>query len=459
MNLYWITFLIALKVSLIITYCNYRTSTKKDTKQYTFQLQYLVVYTLAFFADWLKGPYIYVLYESYGLHEDKIALLFIAGFASSAVAGPLVGSMADKFGRKRLAMAYFVIYIASALTKPFNDFYILLLGRILGGIGTSLLTTTFESWMVAEHQRRKYPQTLLDDTFAKATLCNSACAVLAGLIAQVSSDQFGYMAPFMVALIPLLVGLFLCGWWWDLDQPEGQQTLFDGFQSGLTAMNTNIWIIGLSQSFFMGAMYSFVFLWTPALSISKKTVPYGLVFATFMVMISIGSGIFKRMSHHVERMPYLIFCLSTTASMVTIFTLENEAAVFASFLMFELACGIMFPTYGSLRSLYIPNEHRTTIMNIYRIPLNVFVVIILINKKYISLRQTFGICCGAHIVCLVLWRYFTPTVKVLDGKEYEMGRVDEEKDFGEFDEHGDFKNIDDGELDEYELESNESDTD
>ena len=135
-------------------------------------------------------------------------------------------------------------------------------------------------------------------------------------------------------------------------------------------------------------------------------------------------------------------------------TLGDEAAVFASFLMFELACGIMFPTYGSLRSLYIPDEHRTTIMNIYRIPLNVFVVVILLNKKYMSLQVTFGICCLAHIACLILWRYFTPTVKVVDGKEYEMGKVDEEEDYGDLDEDLD---EDYGDLDEYELESNESD--
>ena len=445
MDFYWLTFFLALKISLIFTYLNYRGVASKDIAQKTFQRNYLVVYTLAYFADWLKGPYVYALYESYKLSEHDIALLFIAGFAASGISGPFIGALADKFGRKRLAMAYFIIYIASALTKPFSDFYLLLLGRILGGIGTSLLTTTFESWMVAEHQRRKYPQTLLDDTFAKATLCNSACAVLAGLIAQASSDQYGYLAPFIAAMVPLAIGFVLCWKWWEQDQPDGTQSLFTGFQSGMAAMDTNIWIIGLSQSFFMGAMYAFVFLWTPALDVSKEPVPYGLVFATFMVMISIGSGIFKRISHHVEQIPYLIFCLSAVTTVATILTLGDEAAVFVSFLMFELACGLMFPAYGSLRSLYIPDEHRTTIMNIYRIPLNAFVVVILLNKKYMTLKVTFGVCCLAHIACLILWRYFTPTVKVLDGKEYKIGKRDEEEDYGD--------------LDEYELESNESDTD
>lgn len=208
-------------------------------------------------------------------------------------------------------------------------------------------------------------------------------------------------------------------------------------------MDANLWFIGLSQSIFLGSMYAFVFLWTPALDMAQTDIPYGLVFSTFMVMISIGSSIFKYLSHRIDQLPFVIFGIAIVSTLMTILTLGNEHTVFVSFLMFELSCGLMFPTYGSLRSMYIPDEHRTTIMNIYRIPLNVFVVILLLNKKYMSLEVAFGFCCVAHIVCLMLWRRFTPTVKVFDGKEYEKGQVDEEDDFGD--------------LDEYELESNESD--
>lgn len=209
MYFYFISFLIALSVSLIGIGIR-RSSATKDDEQSKFQLQYLIVYTLAYFADWLKGPYIYALYESYGLSEHDIALLFIVGFTSSGIVGPFVGSVADKFGRKKLSLLYFAIYITSALCKPFQNFYMLLIGRILGGIGTSLLTTTFESWMVAEHRRLKYPQALLDDTFTKSTLCNSGSAVIAGLLAQASADKFGYLAPFILALVPLTTGIVCC---------------------------------------------------------------------------------------------------------------------------------------------------------------------------------------------------------------------------------------------------------
>jgi MFS transporter, MFS domain-containing protein family, molybdate-anion transporter len=63
--------------------------------QNKFRIKYLSVYLLAMFADWLQGPYVYVLYESYGFSISDIALLFIAGFGSSMVFGAVVGSMSD----------------------------------------------------------------------------------------------------------------------------------------------------------------------------------------------------------------------------------------------------------------------------------------------------------------------------------------------------------------------------
>jgi hypothetical protein len=47
-------------------------------------------------ADWLQGPYVYALYESYGFDKSDIGVLFIGGFLSSMVFGTIVGGLADK---------------------------------------------------------------------------------------------------------------------------------------------------------------------------------------------------------------------------------------------------------------------------------------------------------------------------------------------------------------------------
>ena len=76
-----------------------------------------------------------------------------------------------------------VIYIFCCLTKLVNNFGVLMLGRFLGGIATSLLFSTFEAWMVSEHNSRGFHSDLLRETFSLATFGNGAVAVLAGVIA------------------------------------------------------------------------------------------------------------------------------------------------------------------------------------------------------------------------------------------------------------------------------------
>ena len=53
------------------------TSIKKDPKFELFQKNYLIVYLLAMFSDWLQGPYVYQLYVSYGFTAYDISLLFV----------------------------------------------------------------------------------------------------------------------------------------------------------------------------------------------------------------------------------------------------------------------------------------------------------------------------------------------------------------------------------------------
>lgn len=50
-------------------------------------------------------------------------------------------------------MTYCITYMLSCVTKHSSEYKILMLGRIFGGIATSLLFSAFESWLVAEHNK------------------------------------------------------------------------------------------------------------------------------------------------------------------------------------------------------------------------------------------------------------------------------------------------------------------
>lgn len=61
---------------------------------------------------------------------------------------------------------------------------VLLIGRVLGGMSTSLLFTAFESWMVTEHRKRGFDESWLASTFSISSWGNGFGAILAGFLAQ-----------------------------------------------------------------------------------------------------------------------------------------------------------------------------------------------------------------------------------------------------------------------------------
>lgn len=59
------------------------------------------------------------------------------------------------------------------------------------------------------------------------------------------------------------------------------------------------------------------------------------------------------------------------------------------FCTFEACVGVFWPSIMKMRSQYIPEEARSTIMNFFRIPLNLFVCIVLYNVSALVSQNIF----------------------------------------------------------------------
>jgi hypothetical protein len=129
----------------------------------SFRRSYLSVYLVIMLADWMQGTHMYTLYLSYNVN---ISALFLTGFLSGAIFAPFLGSLVDKFGRKRSCIVYCVLEIIINWLEHYNDFRMLLLGRVLGGVSTNLLFSAFESWMATEHRKRGFPEEWMAMTYS-----------------------------------------------------------------------------------------------------------------------------------------------------------------------------------------------------------------------------------------------------------------------------------------------------
>ncbi|XP_057522237.1 uncharacterized protein LOC130802296 [Amaranthus tricolor] len=417
----------------------------------SFKNNYIVVYSLMMAGDWLQGPYVYYLYSTYGFGKGEIGQLFIAGFGSSMLFGTIVGSLADKQGRKQACVTYCITYILSCITKHSPQYKVLMLGRVLGGIATSLLFSAFESWLVAEHNKRGFEQQWLSITFSKAIfLGNGLVAILSGLFGNLLVDTFGLgaVAPFDAAACLLAIGMaiILSSWTENFGDPSENKDLLSQFKGAAVAIASDekIALLGAIQSLFEGSMYTFVFLWTPALSPNDEEIPHGFIFATFMLASMLGSSIAARLlarsSPRAESYMQVVFFISAASLLLPIVTnflfdpseVKGGGISFSGciqvigFCVFETCVGIFWPSIMKMRSQYIPEEARSTIMNFFRIPLNIFVCVVLYNVNAFPITIMFGMCSiFLFMACILQRRLMVISEKP---KAYELKDRDTEAD-------------------------------
>jgi MFS transporter, MFS domain-containing protein family, molybdate-anion transporter len=354
-------------------------------------------------------------------------------------------------GRKKAALTYVLVYSLGCFTKHSSSFSVLLGGRLLCGVATSLLYSAFEAWLVAEHMKRGYEPDLLGGTFARAVLVgNGLVAIVAGLVAQtlVGAFKLGPVAPFDAAAAVLAAGGVVIASTWTENygdaaasgaaptgtvaggappapapSPSPLASLGAQLRAGAAAIaaDPKVALLGAEQALFEGAMYTFVFLWTPALSPNGESVPHGFVFALFMVSCMAGSALAGRLlggnaarsgSARPEKYMQAVFLAAAGALSVPVLLhvaggggkasskpappgaglSPSGRLLLLAFCGFEALVGVFWPSMMKMRSAYVPEGTRATVTNMFRIPLNAFVCVALYNVSAYPLWAMFGMC-------------------------------------------------------------------
>lgn len=363
------------------------------------QRTYLAAYLCAMMADWLQGPFVYALYASYGFTREENATLFVAGFGSSAVFGTFVGSLADKYGRRNFAGLYCLLYLLSCLTKHFKAYWMLMIGRITGGIATSLLFSVFDSWLVSEHTARGFHGDQLSASFSIAFFGNSLVAILAGELGQYTADILpltqlsgsfhygGYTAPFVTANMFLVFCFSLLTSTWSENYGQSSKDV-DGKNDGLleaaqlVVAQPLVGLCGLVCCLFESSMFIFVFNWTPVLTEEgEPDPPFGHIFAGFMIFCMLGSRCFSLAGHQMSNERVGLYTLFAAAAChATVLLTESVSLRLLAFFVFEMCVGLYFPMMGTMKGQIVPESKRATIYNLYRLPLNIIVVLTLMLK-------------------------------------------------------------------------------
>ncbi|KAJ7104382.1 hypothetical protein B0H15DRAFT_809794 [Mycena belliarum] len=361
--------------------------------------QYLVVYAIVMGADWLQGPYVYSLYhDQYNFPERTVAILFVTGFISAGLFAPLIGVWADQHGRKRLCLVFCATYTAACLCIMVPFLPVLLVGRVLGGISTSILFSAFESWLISASTSHALPQADLSTIMGRATLINGLVATGAGVFSnQLVGVTGSFATPFVASGILLVVAwLVIRGSWVEnYGSGGGSEASGDPFQlqrlrlaMRIVQEDPRLLVLGLTQTCFEGSMYLFVFLWVPSLQESSLMgfLPLGYIFSSFMLSMMLGSLLYTAITAASSE-PSLVthaklssaVCAAAGLALAVSVALPDERVRFWAFCAFEACVGMYYPVQGMLRGALVADAHRATLAALFRVPLNVFVVFSLLT--------------------------------------------------------------------------------
>jgi hypothetical protein len=241
---------------------------KQQLAHTTLLYTYLPAYLLATCADWLQGPYKYALYTGYGYTQREIAHLFVAGYGSGMILGSVIGGLADSYGRKRLCICYCACYTISVLLKHFKCYTVLLVGRIFGGIATSLLFSVFDSWFIGAHghcglvvgtKDKEDDERYLAKSLSISTYGSSIVAIMSGVIANrivavsgtirpINNNNYmlsshiyvgGYISAFDACLVPLTLCAIMILLFWEENYGESMEVRKKDKKSSLSSASSS----------------------------------------------------------------------------------------------------------------------------------------------------------------------------------------------------------------------------
>eukprot|EP01006_Ploeotia_vitrea_P028400 TRINITY_DN61104_c0_g1_i2.p1 TRINITY_DN61104_c0_g1~~TRINITY_DN61104_c0_g1_i2.p1 ORF type:complete len:448 (+),score=-7.28 TRINITY_DN61104_c0_g1_i2:87-1430(+) len=417
------------------------------TPRSTIQLcwTYCTVFWIMSGADWLQGPYLYSMYESFGLTDVEIGHILATEYISAILLGTLVGALADVWGHKTCCVMYGVIYGSSCLVNHLHSVHhgFLFLGCMLDGVAISILRTAFESWLTIEADRQKIssPDTML--ILSISQFGNSIAAILAGIVGHVIVETFGgsYVNTMDVACICLIVGSVVTQVLWSGNtasqrKREAQKSMIlnrqgrtkrttqrshwqqlcnlsvDVLKMLKNAFNTlrtegNVLKMGLFDSLFESTLMLFIMIWSPVMArykdgTSSSFLSSGVIFSSFMVCIMAGTKLshdllaarsLKNKSNTLTIEKCCILCCLLSSASFALATMSTTIYItFPAFCTFELCCGMYYSLSCQLHTKYTPLEGRMTVLNINRILLNVISICVVLLCHSVAHTTTMTVC-------------------------------------------------------------------
>lgn len=152
-------------------------------------------------------------------------------------------------------------------------------------------------------------------------------------------------------------------------------------------------------------------MWVPSLMIANQgSIPTGLVFSAFMLSMTFGGMLFSILLPIFpgggEGLCIFLYFVSAVAMAVPMLIKFEFWNILIAFLVLEAMVGMFNSCGGTLRSRYYPEGIQSSIMSVFRLPLNLLVVMgtKLADRAndVTSLQFVFGVIVCMHFIAMTL---------------------------------------------------------
>lgn len=321
-------------------------SLQLNREQKILKFKFLAAYVLTRASTWAKGPYLFTLYHKYhGFTIDEIGILYIIDAIFAFLSGPIFGSFADRYGR-RLFSSFYCLFVVSNLVLRITGIRSLAyIAQILTGLGSTLLTTPFESWIVYEASKliQETPndkERYLQGIFKDQALFDALCSIIVSAITAVIYTVYGIIAPLLFAILMATIAYFVIILTWDENKPNSinEKSNYDSFLDACCELKKrNVLSIGIIESLWMATLNLYIFIWTPVLenSTDDGKMNIGFIFFVFVLMAINGILLFELIVIHLKCRYYIAYFISLLFELISFLFVYRVDSFIVRLIMFS----------------------------------------------------------------------------------------------------------------------------
>ena len=366
---------------------------RKDSLKY----RYLVAFVLTRSAMWAKAPYLYTLFMT--VHKftmAEIGILYLVDAVAALIFGPITGQLADIYGRRMFCHCYNFSIILNLLLRMQGSRFLAYVAQVVTGFGAGLICTTFEAWVVYESEKEfgshtKEAETFRKNLFKKSNIYDAAVSIITSGICAIIYSYLGIYAPFWISILLSLLASIVIAVLWDENRPLKESKDSFGVQLKKACeelKKVNVLCIGLIEGIALAVLNIYLFSWTPIL---KQSTPGGMnvgfIYTSMVLTMIIGTKSYEVLINYCHFDYYISItgCVFIQGVLLYITYIDSSFLHRMLYLaLFNGLTGFYNPLNSIIKSNILVEKYRALLMNLFRIPLNAYVIVVLLTLRYMN---------------------------------------------------------------------------